>query len=186
MNKSLVLFLGGAVLGASIAAVALTDADADISVSSSGKQSTDEKIQKLAEITENLSVTAGALKDSAETLMSLAVPITPAKVAQKTPQLPQGGEVDATQVPMSINNNQTQMAPVAEPVQPTPMQIDRSTEIRSKLADAANNHAMPLGALIQEARDLTPEQRQQLTNEAMDMIKRGELLPEQFSRLPGT
>ena len=189
MNKSTMLFLGGAALGATITAVALTGgvfvAD-KVASGAASQQSTDEQLQKLADISADLTITAGALKNSAERLASLRPSNTLAKDAQMSPQSSRGVAVDAEQVSMNINNNQAQPAPAVEPVQPTPIQIDRANEIRSRLAEAANNHGAPLSALIQDAKDLTPEQRQELTNEALDMIKRGELKAEQFTQSSGS
>jgi len=177
MNKSTMLFLGGAVLGSAITAWAMTGREQPATFS--GQQTTDDQLRKFAEITANLSVTAGALKNSAETLASLTLPITLVKDKQQSSQTSQGGAADA-------QASHTDAEPATKPVQPTRKQVDRFNKIKSKLSDAANNHALPLGVLMQEAHDLTPEQRQQLTVEAIDMIKRGQLRAEQFTELPGS
>ena len=77
-----------------------------------------------------------------------------------------------------VNDNQS------IPAQPTPEQVNRYTSIKSRLYDAANNYSTDLTDLINKADELTPEQRQELTDEAMEMIKRGELRAEQFTGQP--
>jgi hypothetical protein len=173
VNKSTMLFVGGAVLGASLTAFAMMGRTQPATFS--GQQTTDQQLQKFAEITENLTVTAGVLKNSAETLASLTLPIALVKDNQRMSQVSQSAAADI------------QMESVAKPapLQPTRKQVDQFNNIRDKLSDAANNHGVALGALMQEANALTPEQRQQLTNEAMDMIKRGQLRAEQFIEVPG-
>ena len=180
MNKPIMLFLGGAVLGSVITAVVLTGRNHPANFS--GQQTTDEQLQKFAEITSNLNITAGVLKNSAETLASLTLPITLIKDKQSSTQSSQSATGDAKQV----SNNDAPPESTAKSVQPTRKQIDRFNKIKGKLSDAANNLSLPLGVLMQEANDLTPEQRQELTNEALDMIKRGQLRAEQFVELPGS
>ena len=180
LNKSTILFLSGAVVGSLITAYVTSSHEE--SVSFSGQQTTDDQLRKFAEITANLTATAGALKNSAETLSSLTLPITLIKDKQASLPSSQGNAVDAKQ----MSNNDVQPQPAAKPEQPTRKQIERFNKIRSKLSDAANNHSAPLSVLMQEASDLTPQQRQELTNEAMEMIKRGQLRAEQFVQLPGS
>lgn len=180
LNKSTMLFLSGAVLGSLITAYVTSGHEEPVTFS--GQQTTDDQLRKFAEITANLTATAGALKNSAETLSSLTLPITLIKDKQATLPSAQGNATDAKQ----MSNNDVQPQPAAIFVQPTRKQIERFNKIRSKLSDAANNHSAPLSVLMQEASDLTPQQRQELTNEAMEMIKRGQLRAEQFVELPGS
>ena len=71
-------------------------------------------------------------------------------------------------------------------VRPTQDQTDQYNSIETQLYEAANNPNVLLSKLISEADRLTNEQRQTLTEKAMEMIKNGELDVNQFSMDPGT
>ncbi|MFK5892206.1 MAG: hypothetical protein QM504_03180 [Pseudomonadota bacterium] len=78
----------------------------------------------------------------------------------------------------------TQSAPTPPISSPTSTQLEQYNTIETQLYEAANNPNIQLSALINNANNLTHEQREILTNRAMEMIKNGELDISQFSTNP--
>ena len=81
-------------------------------------------------------------------------------------------------------NDVTTQTPAA--IQPTPDQIDQYHSLQEKLHGAAYDQSVILTELVVEAKGLTQEQRQALTDQAMEMIERGELQAEQFINQAGS
>ncbi len=69
-------------------------------------------------------------------------------------------------------------------VMPSATQVEKYNSIQNTLNDAKSDSSTSLTALIQQAHELTPTQREELTQQAVEMIKRGELQPEQFTMPP--
>jgi len=134
---------------------------------------------RIDSIVQTLNTVAGNLQQSANTLSSASIP---AVVTNSTPD-----NTKPLTSQLILPPATTGIAPPPpEPVTPTATQVDQYTSIQSRLYDAANNHSIALADLIQQAGSLTPEQRRELTQEAMDLIQRGELKAEQFTRQPGS
>ena len=69
----------------------------------------------------------------------------------------------------------------AEPeTEPTEEQIALFDSLERQLRDTAHNPEYPLSALVSEGERLTPIQRQALREQALEMIRRGELTEAQF------
>jgi hypothetical protein len=195
------LFLGGVVFGASavvflLASGALDDNTESRSLSdnrgsrSGGQYDSpipDTQLSGLADVAADLSITAASLQRSAEKFASLS-PVSTANdnlnyeaaggtrsssLAEQMPMLP--SEIS---IPAPGAANVVQQAQELAP--PTPEQVEHYYSLQSRLYDAAYDHSAVLAELTQQSNQLTPAQRQELTNEAIEMIKRGELKAEQF------
>lgn len=191
MKKSLFVFLAGTafgMVGTTLLVTSNTFSKNTQNLSRAGSTpatphqadtSLEAEFDRIDSIAETLNTIANNLQQSANTLSSTSITAVTTNSTQDNTK-PLTSQLILPPSTTSI------APPPPEPVTPTATQVDQYTSIQSRLYDAANNHSIALADLIQEADKLTPEQRQELTQEAMDMIQRGELKAEQFTRQPGT
>lgn len=191
MNKSIALFSSGVLVGAIGAASLLYFSDAtenrlraEILAPSS---------PAMAGVQKELSTIMAKLELISSGIDSLAykAPVTKAPGAVPPPQTSMSG--DRAEKP-PLQDNAMNMMPAATlptepsssapPATPTATQIEQYDSIKSQLYGAANNPSVSLSELITMSNKLTPEQRKELTDEAMAMIKRGELSENQFTAKP--
>jgi len=188
MNKSILTFFGGTAVGAISVAVFLqastssplrdTSSLSAIEIPSAlqyDRSTLDEQIHRVGDVAATLTSVATSLQETTERLASISTAPTQV-VRTSTPVIPD--------YPMNSPGVQSQPPGPSEPGPPTSEQVELYTSIQEKLYNATNNHSVVLSKLIQNANDLTPEQRNELTREAMGMIERGELKVEQFTFRP--
>jgi len=201
MNKFMMLFLGGAVFGASVVVLLLVSGALDHAPESGslsdardlrpGRQydspMPDVQLNKLSDAIAALNSVAASLQRTAEKFNSPSFASTiennpdyeassgtqAGPVADQTPTPPNPGTAPAPGAAYIV-----QQAP------PTPEQVEHYYSLQSRLYNAAYDHSAVLTELNQESNELTPAQRQELVNEALEMIKRGELKAEQFMPQP--
>jgi len=207
MNKFTMLFLGGAIFGASVVVLLLVSGALDYAPESGslsdnrdlrpGRQydspMPDVQLIEFSEVIATLNSVAASLQRSAEKFNSPSF----ASTIESNPdyEMSSGTQTGplADQMPTPPNLS-TVPAPgaahVAQQAQqsapPTPEQVEHYYSLQSRLYNAAYDHSAVLAELNQESNELTPAQRQELVNEALEMIKRGELKAEQFMLQPGS
>ncbi len=205
MNKFMMLFLGGAVFGASVVVLLLVSGALDHAPESGslsdarglrpGRQydspMPDVQLNELSDAIAALNSVAASLQRSAEKFNSPSF----ASTIENNPdyEASSGTQTSpfADQMP-TLSNLGTAPAPGAAHVvqqgqqwaPPTPEQVEHYYSLQSRLYNAAYDHSAVLTELNQESNELTPAQRQELVNEALEMIKRGELKAEQFMPQP--
>ncbi len=187
MNKSIALFSGGVLVGAIGTASLLYSSDAaenrlraEILAPSS---------PAMAEVQKELSTIMAKLELISSGVDSLAykVPLveTPNADLPPQPSMTKGRAEEARIQNNAMNTMPTATSPIessisAPPATPTATQIEQYDSIKNQLYGAANNPSISLSELIKASNQLTSEQREELTDEAMAMIKRGELSEKQF------
>ncbi len=168
MYKSIFLFLGGTVFGAAVVAFVLSPAGVS-------DQSASQSLSSSKDISTVGQTASGANTNPGGNVSVAAQHNAP---ASQTPALP--GAVPALALGAS-----NVVQPVREIAPPTAEQVEQFRTMQNNLHGAAYNPSAVLADLTKQSDKLTPEQRQKLTEEAMEMIKRGELKAEQFTQ-PGT
>lgn len=201
MNKSIAMFLIGAVFGTSVSALILAPRAPDSAHGSQplpdkrypssnaqyGSPAHDTQLVKLADVATSLSITAANLQRSVEIISSLS----PTSEIDNNLNDEIAGDIRssllADQLSMLSDTEPEPIlgAQVHVPAPPTPEQVGHYYSLQRRLHDAAYDHSAELAALTQQSNQLTPIQRQELANEAMEMVKRGELKVEQFIPRPG-
>ena len=179
MNKSIYVFLGVAVFGAATAIFLLPTTALN---NTSTPQSEPDNKQtysggNMEAVQQQTSSIAAAEPKSNHGASSAASP-NGARSNSKWPLTSAGS------APASAAANVNQQPRTPEP--PTAQQTAQYHSMQSSLRGAAHNHSAALSELVQQSRELTQEQSQKLADEAIEMIKRGELKMEQFSSPPGS
>lgn len=183
MNKPILIFLSGTVFG--IVASMLMPSGSIKSNSGEFEKIT-AAVDELNNTTKNLKELIQAytyvLPENSPSTSSNTHKDIPSKQTQKQPT--NQGSLTANAIQDSLINTPTNIQLNQAPA--TPIQITQYQSIEEKLYQATNNHGLILSDLVEEANDLTPQQRKDLTKQVMGMINRGELKPKQFTSKPGT
>jgi len=133
--------------------------------------------ERLGQLLESLETVVADLRRSTAALASANDTPSPAALRGDQTAMDSLPATPPTPVPVTSKSS-----PPSDPVPPSTEQIEQYNIIQSRLYEAANNHQVALGELVKLGAGLTPAQRAALTREALEMIKRGELKAEQFSR----
>jgi len=184
MNKSILFFLAGTVSG--ILATSLFNS----SSSHNNITGNDTQFEKISNAIDELNTTTSKLQN----LVQKYTHVLPAVTTGSKPQTQNsytstnydentGATNDSGLAPITHSMNDTMAMPATPP---TPAQIEQYNLIETELYNSANNSDISLTRLIQQADSLTREQRNALTQRAMDMIKRGELNADQFGGKPNS
>lgn len=190
MNRSLVLFLSGTVFGAAGTALALnmTEPSGASTLLNNGTGAAEIK-RDLADIKAQLAGIAGNIGAAGYTA---SIPVQSTAPQQNPSQAPAmddpataaaPGPADAASTAAQLQTiTPVVSAAPTPPIPPTPQQVEQYESIKSRLAEAANNHTVSLAELVRLGDQLTAEQRMELSAQAMDMINRGELSMSQFAQ----
>jgi hypothetical protein len=175
MKKSLFFFLGGSVFGAAVAVVLLTSGAVDnhpAAPSLSGNRG--EPSGGQTESTEKRVSLPPASKSDSDLNHAASNEARSSSSNDQRPKLPGFMSVPAPGVANVDHQAREPEPPTAE------QQQQQYLSMQSSLYEAAYNPSVGLADLAQQSNKLTPEQRQKLSEQAMAMIKRGELKLEQF------
>lgn len=200
MIKPFAIFLGGGAFGVIAASTMFSTnlvtppriSAMDLPANVAGAM--DSPSPALSQQIQQLNSSIGSLAQIADRLeSSLSGADAPLRTATRLPAASDSSSPQETAPPAREAMTDSSSQPLARdqpitpaPAEPTPRQVDQYYSIQNRLYNAANNHNASLFTLVEDSKSLTPEQREALTREAMDMIRRGELKAEQFSKLPGT
>lgn len=180
MNKSIYLFLGVAVFGASIAVFLQTSGILpNNSASPLPITNKDAQSEGQIESPQQYASIPPASKSNSTPTSDASTGTRSSSSNSKWPTWP-----SASSAPTPATANIAPQARTPEP--PTAQQTAQYNSMQNSLRGAAHNHSAALTDMVQQSKDLTPEQSQKLANEAIEMIKRGELKVEQFTSQPGS
>ncbi len=193
MIKSIIPFVGGATFGIISVLIVSSSSlfnDKDLTMPDgidpiSGSQQFNPDMQpeldSLAEGLSRLNATASRLENSIDMLAALA------RTGMAAPAYQPANAIESAVLENPTNNAGepvgVQSQPPAIIVQsspPTPAQIDLYHSIENRLYEASYNKTMNIAILVEEARDLTPAQRDELTRVAMELMNRSELSSDQL------
>lgn len=193
MKKSIALFSSGALIGA-IAAASLFYYSGS-SVDKLRSATLTPSSPAMAQVQKELSTILAKLELISTGVDSLAYNTYPTAM-NSSGQVPAQAAAIPTPKPQPMPNMMPQdnatppamqsaaASPPRTPTAPDATQIEQYNSIKYRIYEAANNPTAKLSDLMKMGKDLTPEQRQELTNEVMAMIKRGELSEKQFTASP--
>lgn len=190
MNRSLVLFLSGTVLGAAGTALTISMFEPSGASTQMNNGAVVAEIKRdLADIKAQLAGIASNIGEASYTASIPALVAAPHQNPSQTPAM-QNSATAAAPSPADATPAAAQLhtiAPVVSsapttPIPPTPQQVEQYESIKSRLAEAANNHTISLAELVRLGDQLTTEQKMELSAQAIDMINRGELNMNQFAQ----
>lgn len=189
MNKSMLYFIAG-ILSGSVATVLINSFSSNHEIAYD-----DSYLNRVTNTIEELNSTTSQLKTL---LQKYTVVLPPIETGHKAPVFNKNNlsEYNSDE-DYSPSNSQypdsaqyTNSSPNATrsiaPNQPTLEQIEQYNSIETELYNSANNTSISLSKLINDADQLTPQQRNSLTQKVMEMIKRGELKASQFDSKPSS
>ena len=181
MNKSIYLFLGVAVFGASIAVFLQTsgilsnNSASPLPITNKDAQSEGQQIES----PQQYASLPPASKSNSTPNSDAPNGTRSSSSNSKWPMWP-----SASSAPTPAAANIVPQTRTPEP--PTAQQTVQYNSMQNSLRGAAHNHSATLADMVQQSKELTPEQSQKLADDAIEMIKRGELKVEQFASQPGS
>lgn len=181
MKKTIYLFIGGAALGIVATAALVKPANENVRpVATTSPRPVQGPVAIRQGMTE-MGVPQAPHAETTNTAEMENASVTSANQDRgaATTRLPGASGGRAQAIPPSV---------AASPaVPPTSAQREQYRAIKNTLKSAANNPSVPLTDILKQVNTLTIEQRGELTRQALDMINRGELKPEQFASIrPGS
>lgn len=179
MNKSIYLFLGVAVFGASIAVFLQTSGNSASPLPNTINNNKNAQSEGHIESPQQYASLPPASKSNSTPASDASTGTRSSSSNSKWPTWP-----STSSAPTPTTANIAPQARTPEP--PTAQQTAQYNSMQNSLRGAAHNHSVALTDMVQQSKDLTPEQSQKLANEAIEMIKRGELKVEQFTSQPGS
>ena len=185
MKNSIFYFISGIVLGVLITISFEFSNKNDISLDSKISD-IDQVLTNLNDTTNNLSVLLENYTQILPHISSTSSTNNYSKDAESQTSNSYPSESTKAKSSTTIATHINKNTPIKTTITPTPEQSEQYNSIETRLYEAANNPNVTLSKLIKESGDLTNEQRHNLTQKAMEMIKNGELDINQFSVNPDT
>lgn len=198
MNNSILMLAAGAVIGvAGTLLVSTSQTTQTHAILSSENSDINIQLDKIASTLESLNTTTADLQNLVQkyTYVMPSIPTGNTNTAQTAVTVEEknidnndnsayASIIDQLQDDQKSNTPKIQQTIEATP--PTQVQVEEYHSIETRLYAAANNKSANLSQLLQDADQLTPAQRRDLTNKAMQMIQNGEISPTQFNPPSGS